>query len=100
MRNITDEIKNEIREMVYEFIVDECEVEKDELTDSTQIIDELDGDSLMFVEIVEIIKKKYDLSIQMQNIGKYLLKHPAETIGEVIDTCILVYEKENEIVEG
>lgn len=100
MRTITDEIKNEIREMVYEFIIDECEVEKDELTDDTEIIEELDGDSLMFVEIVEILKKKYDLSIQMQSIGKYLLRNPAETIGEVIDTCILVYEKENDIVEG
>lgn len=97
MKEITNEIKKEIREMVYEFFADECEVEIEEINDNTSVNDDLDGDSLMFVEMVEILKKKYDLSIEMQNIGKFLLKNPAKTIGEVIETCYLVYQKENDI---
>lgn len=100
MREITNEVKEEIRKMVYEFLADECEVDESQITDDTMIIDELDGDSLMFVEMIEIIKKKYDLAIQMQNVGKYLLKNPAEKVSEVIETCYLVYEKENDIVQG
>lgn len=99
MKNLTDEIKKEIDELVYDFLTEECEMEREELHDNLSIIDDLDGDSLMFVEMVELLKKKYALNIQMQTIGKYLLKNPANTIREVIDTAYLVYQKENDITE-
>ncbi|MBZ4646520.1 MAG: Acyl carrier protein [Clostridia bacterium] len=98
MRNLTPEIKEELREMIYEFFAEECEVELSELNEETNITDDLDGDSLLFVELVELIKKKYDLNIQLQTIGKYLLKNPAETIGQVIETTFLIYQHENDIV--
>jgi len=98
MANLTPEIKNELRTMIYEFFSEECEVELEELNDQTTIIDDLDGDSLLFVELIELMKKKYGLNIQLQTIGKYLLKNPAETIGGVIETSCLIYEHENNIV--
>lgn len=100
MREITDEIKQEIRSMVYDYLVEECEVEYSEITDETSIIEELSGDSLMYVELVELLKKKYSLSIKIQSIGKFLLKNPANTVGEVINISYLIYEKENELVES
>lgn len=99
MKQLTAEIKNDIRNMVYDYLSEECEVEKEEISDNTLVMDDLDGDSLMFVELIEIMKSKYDLNIQMQTIGKYLLKHPAKTVLEVIDTCENVYLKEDKIVE-
>lgn len=99
MREITTEIKEEIAKIVYDFLAEECDVEVCEINDETLVIDDLDGDSLMFVEVVELLKKKYGLSIQMQTIGKYLLKNPAKTVKEVINTCYLVYQKENNIVD-
>lgn len=99
MREISKEIKEEIRKLVYEFFAEECDVEVEEITEETSILDDLDGDSLMFLELVELLKKKYDLSIQLQTIGKYLLKNPAETIREVIETSYLIYEKEDELVD-
>ncbi len=98
MKNLTPELKEEIRELVFEFFSEECEVELDELSDETTILNDLDGDSLLFVELVELMKKKYDLNIQLQTIGKYLLKNPAETIAQVVETSYLIYQHENEIV--
>ncbi|WP_432401872.1 phosphopantetheine-binding protein [Wukongibacter sp. M2B1] len=98
MRNLTTETKEEIRKLIYDFFAEECEVELDELNDETNISDDLDGDSLLFVELVELLKKKYDLNIQLQTIGKYLLKSPAETIGEVAATSYMIYEHENDII--
>jgi acyl carrier protein len=97
MRQLNEETKKEIKDMVYSFLADECEVSISELKEDLSVIDDLD--SLMFVEMIEQLKKKYSLNIQMQNIGKYLLKNPANTIKEVVETAYLVYEKENDIVE-
>lgn len=98
MKVLTSEIAEEIRTMVYDFFVEECEVELSELSDETSITDDLDGDSLQLVEIVEIMKKKYGLNIQLQTVGKYLLKNQADTIGKVIQTANLIYQHENDIV--
>ena len=98
MKTINEEVKAEIKELVYQFFADECEVEVNTINDDTLIIDELDGDSLMFLELVETLKKKYGLSIQLQTLGKYLLKYPAKTIKEVVEISYLIYEKEDELI--
>ncbi|MCR6544160.1 acyl carrier protein [Dehalobacterium formicoaceticum] len=100
MANLTPEIRQELREMIYEFFADECDVTVEELSDDKNIIDDLDGDSLLFVELIELMKKKYQLNVQLQTIGKYLLKNPAETVGQVIETAYLVFQFENDIVEA
>jgi len=58
MAEVTDKIKQEVREIVLDFFSEECEVDKSEITDDTHIFDDLDGDSLMFLELIEIFKKK------------------------------------------
>lgn len=98
MAKLTQEIKEELRALIFEFFADECGEDIANLNADTNIISDLDGDSLLFVELIELIKKKYGLNIQLQSIGKYLLKNPAETIGQVIETSYLIYEHENEIV--
>lgn len=99
MRQVTDEMKKELEEMVYEFIADECEVSRDELNDSTSITDDLDGDSLLLVELIELAKKKYDLDIRLQTVGKYLLKKEADTMKEIVDVFIKIYQYEEAIVD-
>lgn len=99
MRQVTDEMKKELEEMVYEFIADECEVSRDELNDGTSITDDLDGDSLLLVELIELAKKKYDLNIRLQTVGKYLLKKEADTMKEIVDVFIKIYQYEEAIVD-
>ncbi|SET43348.1 phosphopantetheine-binding protein [[Clostridium] polysaccharolyticum] len=99
MKEITEEMKKELKEMVYEFIAEECEVQKEELNDETSITDDLDGDSLLLVELIELAKKKYDLDIKLQTIGKYLLKNEADTMKEIVDVFIKIYQYEDAIVD-
>jgi acyl carrier protein len=92
-------LHEEVRNTVYNFFADACEVDIKGLSDQTNIIKELDGDSLMFLELLEIFKKKYKLNIELKTIGKYIVKHPAETIGAVIDMTLLIIEHGNMIAD-
>ena len=98
MAVLTDNTRNEVKEIVYDFFAEECEVDISGITDTTNIIRDLDGDSLMFLELIEIFKKKYQLNIELKTIGKYTVRHPVETIGELIDMQMLIIEHENNII--
>jgi acyl carrier protein len=99
MLKITDEIKQDVRNTVYDFFAQECEVALSEIHDDTLIVRDLDGDSLMFLELIEIFKGKYNLDIELKTIGKYSVKHPVETIGELIRMQLMIIEKGNAILQ-
>ena len=99
MAKITENTRNEVRDAVFAFFAEECETDKSLINDNTNIIKDLDGDSLMFLELIEIFKKKYNLDIELKTIGKYALKHPVETIGQLIDMQIRIIELENKLLE-
>lgn len=99
MIEITESIKVEVKEIVYQFFAEECEIDIGKINDQTNIISDLEGDSLMFLELIEIFKKKYNLNIELKTVGKYVLKHPVETIGQLIDTQLLMIKYENKITE-
>jgi acyl carrier protein len=90
---------DEVRKIVYEFFSEECEVPIDKLDDDTNVIKDLEGDSLMFLELLEIFKKKYGLNVELKTVGKYVVKHPAETIGAIIRMTLLIIEHENRIAD-
>lgn len=98
MAQITENTRNEVEEVVIDFFAEECEVEVDEITKESNIIADLDGDSLMFLELIEIFKKKYNLNIELKTIGKYAVKNPVQTVGELIDMQLLIIEHENDIL--
>lgn len=99
MVKITDNIRTEVTGIVYNFFADECEVDISKINDNTNIIKDLDGDSLMFLELIEIFKKKYNLDIELKTIGKYAVKHPVQTIGELIEMQMLIIEFENKLLD-
>ncbi len=98
MAKINDNTRNEVKQTVYDFFTEECEVDASALNENTNIISDIDGDSLMFLELIEIFKKKYNLNIELKTIGKYVVKHPVETIGQLIDMTMLIIEHENNII--
>ena len=100
MREITAEQLLEITEIVYEYFEDECEVERDEISDDTNIITELEGDSLMLLSLLEIFRKKYELTIELKTLGKYLMKRPAETVGQVIELSSNILKYGDDIVNA
>ena len=99
MAVITESTKSEVRKIVYSFFAEECEVDQDKINDNTSIIKDLDGDSLMFLELIEVFKKKYNLDIELKVIGKYAVKHPVATIGQLIEMQLLIIEHENRLLE-
>lgn len=99
MAQITDKTRDEVKEVVLDFFAEECEIEIDEISEDSNIISDLDGDSLMFLELIEIFKKKYNLNIELKTIGKYSVKNPVQTIGELIDMQMLIVEHENNILD-
>jgi acyl carrier protein len=99
MALINSNTRSEVEETVLNFFADECEVDVSEISPDTNIIKDLDGDSLMFLELIEIFKKQYHLEIELKTIGKYAIKHPVETIGQLIDMQMLIIEHENRLLE-
>ncbi len=99
MAIITDKIKEDVKKTVFNFFSEECEVDVSEINNNTNVIRDLEGDSLMFLELLEIFKKKYNLDIELKTIGKYVIKHPVETISQIIDMTILIIQNENKIAE-
>jgi acyl carrier protein len=99
MALITENTRKEVTEVVYNFFADECEVDIKDIHAGTNIINDIDGDSLMVLELIEIFKKKYNLDIELKTIGKYSVKHPVQTIGQLIDMQLLIIEHENKLLE-
>jgi acyl carrier protein len=99
MAKIESGTRDDVRRIVYEFFSEECEVPIEDVRDTTNVIKDLEGDSLMFLELLEIFKKKYKLGIELKTVGKYVVKHPAETIGAIINMTMLIIEHENNIAD-
>ena len=99
MTFVNDKIKEDVREIVLDFFAEECEVDVSEITDDSNIITDLGGDSLMFLALIEIFTKKYGQEIDLKTIGKYSIKHPVETIGELIEMQLRIIEYGNKIIE-
>jgi acyl carrier protein len=98
MAQITDKTREEVKEVIIDFFAEECEMEVDEISEESSIIGDLDGDSLMFLELIEVFKKKYNLNIELKTIGKFAVKNPVQTVGELIDMQLFIIEHENNIL--
>jgi acyl carrier protein len=90
MPEADDRLVSEIRAMVYEYFSQECGVPQEKLSDATNIIAELEGDSLMLLSLLELVRKRYSLSIELKTLGKHLMKKPANTIGEVTALTVAI----------
>ncbi len=99
MPELTDEIRADVAQIVFDFFAEECEVDRQSLNNDTNIIEDLEGDSLMFLELLEIFKEKYSLDIGMESIGKYVMKNPADTVGKIVDLILLIIEHGEKILE-
>lgn len=99
MPTLNDKMKEEVREVVLDFFAEECEIDVSDISNSSNIISDLGGDSLMFLALIEIFTKKYGQEIDLKTIGKYSIKHPVETIGELIDMQLRIIEHGNNIID-
>ncbi len=98
MSVLDEEKMKEIKEVVYAYFADECDMEIEDMTDQTDIIEDLEGDSLMLLSLLEIFRKKYGLTIELKTLGKHLMKKPANKIGQVIELTAEIVKHGNNII--
>lgn len=98
MKEITAEIRQEIEDMIFDYYAEECEIEREEITMESDPQEDLGGDSLMFVELIEMASEKYDIDVKLQSVGKYMLKAPLNTMKDVVDVFCKIYQYGNDIV--
>ena len=98
-RKLTDENKKEILDEVREFLADEFEIDVEEITEETNIIDDLGGDSILFLEMIEELKEKYGIELEVRTIGQYMLKNPVYTVGETLNAVYEIIEKGEDLID-
>ncbi len=98
MRDIDQATTQEIRDLVYAFFAAECDVDRASLHDSMRIIEELEGDSLMFLSLLEKVRKRYGIGIELKTLARHLMKKPANTIGQVIDLSLAIVRHGDDVV--
>lgn len=81
-RILTENEKKDVYEQIREFLSGELGVPLEKITPETKIIDDLGGDSMIYLELIEMFKKKYGVAVEVRVIGQYLQKNPIYTVGE------------------
>jgi len=98
MRDIDEATAREIRDLVLDFFAAECDVDRASLGDATRIIEELEGDSLMFLSLLEKVRKRYGIGIELETLARHLMKKPAQTIGQVVELSLAIVRHGDDIV--
>ena len=93
-RNAVEDIRN----LVFNYFSEECDRPREQIAETTNIIEELEGDSLMLLSLLEIVRKKYHLDIELKTLGKHLMKKPANTVGDVIALTIAIVKHGNTVI--
>ena len=98
MVEIDKQTEKEIRELIYNYFSEECDVDIADISDNTDIIEELEGDSLMLLALLEMVRKKYGLGIELKTLGNHLMKKPADTVGQVVELTMAVVKYGDDII--
>ncbi len=98
MQDINQNSIEGIKELIYDYFSEECDIPKEEITDETSIIEDLEGDSLMLLSLLEVVRKRYGLNIELKTLGKHLMKKPANSVGEVITLTVAIVEHGDNII--
>ena len=97
-RLLTPEEKKEIYQHIRTFLSEELDVPLEDIGQDTKIIDDLKGDSMIYLELIEDFKKKYDVKVEISLIGRYLQKHPVYTVGQTAQVVYDVVERGDSLV--
>ncbi len=98
MKELDNKTEQEIKDLTYEFFADECDLNENEIRDDMNIIEDLEGDSLMLLALLETVRKKYGLTIELKTLGNHLMKKPADTVGKVIELTKAIVKYGDDII--
>ncbi|WP_200381200.1 acyl carrier protein [Thiococcus pfennigii] len=92
-KQLTEEEKSQIYDDIKEFLSEELDVPADQITPQSKIIDDLNGDSMIYLELVEMFKKRFDVNVEVRLIGQYFQRHPIYTVGETAQAVYDIVER-------
>jgi|UniRef100_A0A7C4LMR3 acyl carrier protein len=98
-RTLTEAEKQQIYEDIRTFLSDELDVPLDDIKPDSKILEDLKGDSMIYLELVEEFKKKFDVSVEIRVIGLYFQRHPVYTVAEVAKAVCDIVERGDELVK-
>lgn len=90
---LSEEDKKQIYEDIRQFLSDELDVDLEKIGPDTKIIDDLKGDSMIYLELVEDFKKRFDVNVEIRVIGQYFQRHPIYTVGETAQAVYDIVER-------
>lgn len=97
-RVLTEEEKTTIYNDIREFLSEELDVAVEEIGPDTKILDDLGGDSMIYLELVEEFKKKFNISIEVRVLGQYFQKNPIYTVGETAQAVYDLVERGEDLL--
>ncbi len=97
-RQLTAEEKTEIYDDIRSFLSDELDVPMEDIKAESKILDDLHGDSMIYLELVQEFKRKFDLNVEVRVIGLYFQRHPVYTVGEVAKAVCDIIEHGDELI--
>ena len=97
-RQLTDQERVQVYEDIRSFLSDELDIPLDEIKGESKILDDLGGDSMIYLELVEEFKKKFDVNVEVRVIGLYFQRHPIYTVAEVSKAVCDIVEHGDELV--
>ncbi len=94
-----DVTKDDIYDEVVTFLSEELEVDKQDINPETHIINDLDGDSMLFLEMIDEFKSRFDIDIEVRFIGRYFLANPVYTVRETVDAIDFILNNKEKLIE-
>lgn len=95
---ITPEIRAEVENIVFDFFSENCDIDRDKISPDSSIVEDLEGDSLMVLAILETVRKKYGITVELKTIGRHLMSKPAKTIGQIVELTLTVVKHGDNIL--
>lgn len=99
LRVLTEAEKTEVYEDMRQFLSDELDIPLDEIKPDSKILEDLKGDSMIYLELVEEFKKRFDVNVEIRVIGLYFQRHPVYTVKEVARAICDIVERGDELVK-
>lgn len=99
LRTLTEAEKTEIYEDMRQFLSDELDIPLEDIKPDSKILEDLKGDSMIYLELVEEFKKRFDVNVEIRVIGLYFQRHPVYTVKEVARAICDIVERGDELVK-
>jgi acyl carrier protein len=99
-KTLAEEEKQEIYNDIREFLSEELDVAVEDIGPDSKILDDLGGDSMIYLELVEEFKKKFDIVVEVRVLGQYFQKNPVYTVGETAQAVYDLIERGEELLKS